>query len=245
MSINRVAVIGAGVMGSQICQVLATNGFRVVLRDINDEQLETGMNRITDGPFGLKKAVDRGLMSVAEMEETLGRISTTLDLATACEGVDMAIEVVPEDIGLKIDIFKQLDEVAPPDTILASNTAGLPITALAHATNRKEKVIGWHWFQPCSVMKLAEIVVHPGTSDETVLAITEAAEKAKKIPVVVKDQPLVWGFVGNRINRAVRKEAAAIVAEGIASEEDVDAIMKHGFRWPMGPFEMQGSRTMK
>lgn len=136
-------------------------------------------------------------------------------------------------------MFRQLDALCPEHTILTSNTAGLSLAALAAATDRPEKVLGWHWFQPCAVMRLAEIIVHDETSDAACDAVVAAAEQCNKNPVVVKDQQMVWGFVGNRINRAVRIEAARIVAEGLATEDQVDAIMKDGFRWPMGPFEMQ------
>lgn len=245
MQIKAVTVIGSGVMGSQISQVLASRGFSILMHDVNETQLQSAMDRIEHGPFGLRKGVDRGLFSEEDVNQALGRITPTTNLIQACQEADMVLEVVPEDIGLKIDIFRQVDKVAPAHAILASNTAGLPITALAHATDRQDQVIGWHWFQPCSVMKLAELVVHPGTSAETRDLVIEAAKRAGKNPVVVKDFPQVWGFVGNRINRAVRQEAAQIVSEGIASKDDVDTIMRDGFRWPMGPFEMQGMGSKK
>lgn len=234
--IETVAVIGAGVMGAQIGQVLAATGFTVQLHDVSAEQLKSALERIEHDRFGLRKAAERGKLTDEQVDQALARITTTTDLGRACQKVDLAIEAVPEDIGLKIDVFRRLDELTPPHAILSSNTAGLPITALAHAIDRPGQVIGWHWFQPCAVMRLAELIVHEGTSDETTETITRATEKAGKVPVVVKDQPLVWGFVGNRINFAARAEARKIVEEGIATKEQVDTIMREGFRWPMGPF---------
>ena len=245
MEIRSVAIVGSGVMGSQIGQVLATAGFDVVLHDVSTAQLAGGRERIEHGRFGLCRGVARGKLPAAEAEAALGRIRTTSDLAEACRAADLIVEAVPEDIGLKIAVFRRLDELAPPHAILASNTAGLSITALAQATDRPAQVIGWHWFQPCAVMKLAEVVVHPGTSSETLDTLLAAARRAGKNPVVVKDQPLTWGFVGNRINRAVRQEAARIVAEGIATPEQVDQIMRDGFGWPMGPFELQRGDALR
>jgi 3-hydroxyacyl-CoA dehydrogenase len=150
------------------------------------------------------------------------------------------IEAVPEQMDVKVKVFRTLDIVARPDTILASNTAGLSITALAHATARPELVLGWHWAAPCAVMKLAEIAVHRDTSRETVDAVVAAAARCGKNPQVINDQPLVWGFVANRIMLQARREARRVVAEGIATPEQVDAIMKDCFRWPVGPFEGMG-----
>jgi len=226
-------------MGSQIAQVVATGGFNVRLYDIDEQQLERAMETIKNGRFGLQSGVDRGKLTEEDMYAALERIVPVHDLEQACADADMIIEAVPEDIKLKIRVFRQLDKLCPEHTTLTSNTAGLSLAALAAATDRPEKVLGWHWFQPCSVMKLAEIIVHDETSDEATQLVVETAQKCGKNPQVVKDQQMWWGFVGNRINRAVRIEAARIVAEGLATEEQVDAIMKDGFRWPMGPFEMQ------
>jgi 3-hydroxybutyryl-CoA dehydrogenase len=236
--IENVAIVGAGVMGAQIGQVLAASGFDITLHDVSESQLDAALERIEHSRFGLRKGVERGKITSEQVDEALARISTTTDLGRACQNADLVIEAVPEEIGLKIDVFRRLDELAPPHAILASNTAGLPITALAHAIDRPGQVIGWHWFQPCAVMRLAELITHDGTFEETRDAVVRAAEKAGRVPVVVKDQPMIWGFVGNRINRAVRVEAARIVEEGIATEEQVNTIMKEGFRWPMGPFEL-------
>lgn len=234
--ISTAAVIGAGVMGSAIAQVLAMGGCRVQLHDISQEALDSAMQKIEHGRFGLRRGVELGKVSPEQVGATLDRLVPTTDFAAACAGVDLVIEAVFEDLALKIEVFRKLDAATPGHAILASNTSGFPCAALAAATDRPERVIVWHWFQPATVMKLAEIVVHKGTAPETTEAIVALARRCGKNPQVVKDTDRTWGFVGNRINRAARQEAQRIVAEGIATEEQVDAIMRDGFRWPMGPF---------
>jgi 3-hydroxyacyl-CoA dehydrogenase len=245
MEIRTVAIIGAGVMGAQIGQVLAIGGRAVRLHDVDAGQLDTARERIEHDRFGLRMAVERGKLTADQAAAALGRITTTADLAAACADADLVVEAVPEDIGLKVRVFRHLDRVAPPRAILASNTAGLPIAALAYATDRPEQVLGWHWFQPCAVMRAVEIVVHDGVASESRDALGALSVACGKRPQVVRDQPLVWGFVANRINRAVRLEAARIVAEGIATEEQVDALMRDGFRWAMGPFELMRGGSLK
>lgn len=245
MEIRNVAVVGAGVMGAQIGQVLAASGYTVRLHDVSADQLSTALVRIEHDRFGLRKAVERGRLTAEQVETALRQITTTADLAAACADADLVVEAVPEDVGLKVRVFRHLDRLAPQRAILASNSAGLPIAAMAYATDRPEKVLGWHWFQPCAVMPLVEVVVHDGVATETRDAMIEVSTRCGKRPQVIRDQPLVWGFVGNRINRVVRLEAARIVAEGIATEEQVDAVMRDGFRWPMGPFELMKGRSLK
>ena len=244
MDIQRIGVIGAGVMGAQIAQVVATGGHTVHLFDISNDQLETAMQRIEHGRFGLRAAVERGKLTEAAMHATLERIIPVQEMEAACSDADLVIEAVPEDLKLKIRIFRRLDAVCPEQTILTSNTAGLPIAALAGATDRPEQVLGWHWFQPCAVMKLAELVTHDETGNAALEAVTACAERSGRVVVTVRDQQMTWGFVGNRINRAVRLEAARIVDEGLATREQVDTIMREGFRWPMGPFELQGGGSL-
>ncbi len=135
-------------------------------------------------------------------------------------------------------MFRDLDRIAPPETILASNTSGLPIAALAAATDRPGLVIGWHWASPAPVMKLAEIAVTPETSAATIATVTAAAQRCGKHPVVVKDNPMAWGFVANRVYFAMVREAQRVVDEGIATRAEVDQLMMDCFRWPSGPFGM-------
>jgi 3-hydroxybutyryl-CoA dehydrogenase len=243
MEVRTIAVIGAGVMGHGITQVLATAGYDVHLYDIRAEALTAALERIEHGRYGLLRAVERGKLPDAQVEAILARITPTTDLAAACAGVDLAIEAVPEDLGMKVRTFRQLDLLAPPRAILASNTSGFPIVGLANATNRPEHVIGWHWSSPVPAMRLAEIAVHPATADEVCDTVVEVAMRAGKNPVVIKDTPRHWGFVSNRILMTVVQEARQIVAEGLATPEQVDEILKDCFRWPVGPFEMTGGRT--
>jgi 3-hydroxyacyl-CoA dehydrogenase len=243
LEIQTVAVTGVGVMGAVIAQVFAVSGYQVRMHDISQERLTWAQDRIENHRYGLRRAVEIGKLTEQGLEETLGRLSGTTNLEEACDGVDLGMEVVPEDIALKIRVFRDFDRLTPPHAILASNTAGLPITGLAAATDRPEKVIGWHWFQPASVMKLAEIIVHRQTSDETRDSIVAMAERCRKNAVVVNDQPAdpdtvpVWGFVANRIMLATREEARKVIDEGIATLDQVNQIMVDGFRWPIGPLE--------
>lgn len=242
--IRTVAVFGAGVMGAGIAQALAVGGCAVRLTDISPEAIRAGMERIEHGRFGIARAVARGKLPAAEAEAALARITGVENDAAACDGADAVVEAVPEDLTLKCSLFRRIDVLAPPHAILASNTAGLPITALAWASGRPDRVVGWHWAQPAPIMRLAEIITHPACAPTTVELICEVAARCGKNPVVIQDQPEIWGFVANRINRAVRIEAARVVAEGIATEDQVDIIMKDCFRWPMGPFEMQRPGSM-
>lgn len=243
MEVRTIAMIGAGVMGHGIAQVLATAGYDLRLYDVRDEALTAALERIERGRYGLRGAVTRGKLAEEQVAPILARIAPTTDLATACANVDLVIEAVPEDLGLKVRIFRQLDALAPPRAILASNTSGFPIVGLAYATNRPERVIGWHWSSPVPAMRLAEIAVHHATADDVRDTIVEVAARAGKNPVVIKDTPRHWGFVANRILMAVTREARQIVAEGIATPEQVDDLVKDCFRWPVGPFEMTGGRT--
>jgi 3-hydroxyacyl-CoA dehydrogenase len=232
-------------MGAGIAQSLAVAGYRVRLFDTSADALDGGMRRIEHGRFGLARAAERGKLSPADAWAARARIEPVRDDAAACDDVDAVVEAVPEDLALKCAVFRRLAALVPARAVLASNTAGLPITALAWATPQPERVIGWHWAQPAPLMRLAEIIVHDRTAPETIDIVSALARRCGKNPVVIRDQPEVWGFVANRINRAVRLEAARVVQEGVATEDQVDTIMKDCFRWPMGPFEMQRPGSME
>ncbi|WP_419941274.1 3-hydroxyacyl-CoA dehydrogenase family protein [Candidatus Palauibacter sp.] len=236
--IRRAAVVGAGLMGAGIAQVLALGGLEVVMNDLGDEALDRAAKRIEHGRFGIRKGVEIGKVDAAVAEGALGRLSGTTDLSEAVADADLVIEAVYEDFQLKARLFRQLDEAAPPHAILASNTSGFSIGALAGATDRPERVIGWHWATPASVIRVAEIVVHRGTADAVRDAVVALARRCGKNPEVVQDQPLAWGFVANRVFSAAMREAREIVAEGVATPEQVDRLMKDCYRWPAGPFEM-------
>lgn len=233
----KIGVLGAGVMGGGIAQVCALAGDDVVCYDIAPSALDEARAHVTTGRFGLDGAVTRAKVTRDQADVALARI-TFSDSFEAAANTDLVIEAVPERIDLKIRVFRDLDRVAPEQTILASNTSGLPIAALAAATDRPDRVIGWHWASPAPVMKLAEIVVTRETSEATIATVTDAAKRCGKHPIVVKDNPMEWGFVANRVYFAMVREAQRVVDEGIASRADVDQLMMDCFRWPSGPFGM-------
>jgi 3-hydroxybutyryl-CoA dehydrogenase len=233
----KIGVLGAGVMGGGIAQVCALGGDDVVCYDIAPAALDDARTHVTTGRFGLDGAVARGKSTREQADAALSRITFTSSFDDAAH-TDLVIEAVPERIDVKIRVFRDLDRLAPPGTILASNTSGLPISALAAATDRPDRVIGWHWASPAPVMKLAEVVVTPQTSAATIATVTDAATRYGKHPVVVKDNPMEWGFVANRVYFAMVREAQRVVDEGIATRAEVDQLMVDCFRWPSGPFGM-------
>lgn len=233
----RIGVLGAGVMGSGIAQVTAIAGHDTVCYDVDPGALERGRAHLTTGRFGVESAVTRGKLTREEADAASARVTFTDRLEDAA-ATDLVIEAVPERLDLKIAVFRDLDRLAPPATILASNSSGLPITALAAATERPDRVIGWHWASPAPVMKLAEIVVTPMTSEPTIATVRETARACGKNPIVVQDNPMAWGYVANRVYFAMVREASRVVQEGIATHEEVDQLMVDTFRWPTGPFGM-------
>ncbi|HEX5460412.1 MAG TPA: 3-hydroxyacyl-CoA dehydrogenase family protein [Steroidobacteraceae bacterium] len=233
----QMTVIGSGVMGSGIAQVLAVSGLRVSLYDVDPAALHRARTIIEDGAFGMRASIQRGKLSMEDFELARARVRYCTDLGEACAAAECAIEAIPEDLPAKLKLFRQLDVLAPKEAILTTNTAGLPIAAMAYATTRPQAVLGWHWAQPCIVIRLAEIIVHQETSPAAVAQVVQLARRCGKNPHVIKDQPREWGFVVNRIMLKVRQEAQKIVDEGVATPEQVDALMKDCFRWPVGIFE--------
>jgi len=224
-------------MGGGIAQVCAIAGYDVVCYDIAPDALTAAHEHATTGRFGLDSAVTRGKLTRQDADAALARISFTHEFDDAAH-TDLVIEAVPERIDVKVRVFRDLDRACPPETILASNTSGLPIAALAAATDRPGKVIGWHWASPAPVMKLAEIVVTRDTSDATIATVKDAAARCGKNPIVVKDNPMEWGFVANRVYFAMVREAQRVVDEGVATRDEVDQLMIDCYRWPSGPFGM-------
>ena len=233
----RVSVLGAGVMGSGIAQVTAIAGYPTVVYDIDAAALDTGRDHVARGRFGIAGAVERGKITQVDADAALARLRFT-DSFDEAAAVDLVIEAVPEKLDLKIRVFRDLDRAAPEHTILASNTSGFPIAALAAATDRPDRVIGWHWASPAPVMKLAEIVRTQSTGAETIATIEAMAARCGKNPIVVNDAPTSWGFVANRIYFTMVREALRVVDEGVATREQVDQLMTDCFRWPAGPFGM-------
>ncbi|MCA1040224.1 3-hydroxybutyryl-CoA dehydrogenase [Bacillus infantis] len=231
MEVKTVMVIGAGQMGSGIAQVCAQAGYEVLLNDLKAEYIERGLGVIKKN---LSRQVSKERMTEAEMEEVLHRLQPSDNLEDAGR-VDLVIEAAVENIEIKADIFKRLDGIAPEHAILASNTSSLPITEIAAATKRPEKVIGMHFMNPVPVMKLVEIIRGLATADEVYTAIEEMTHKLGKVPVEVNDFP---GFVSNRILMPMINEAIYTLYEGVAEKEAIDEVMKLGMNHPMGPLTL-------
>jgi 3-hydroxyacyl-CoA dehydrogenase len=234
---RRVAVIGAGIMGAGIAQSLAQAGYPVFCQDIDDAQLKEAEELCQTGRYGFERGVERGKITREQADRAKELLRFTTDLGEAVESADVVIESVPEDLGLKVKVFRQVDESAPAGAVIASNTSGSPLVAMAAATNRPDKVIGWHWASPPPVRPFAEIAVTPLTSEETIATITEMATACGKNPVVVKENPRTWGFVANRIIVSMYREALRVVEEGLATQEQIDRLLVDGWAWPNGPFK--------
>ncbi|MBI0378951.1 3-hydroxyacyl-CoA dehydrogenase family protein [Streptomyces rhizosphaericus] len=226
---KKLAVIGAGLMGSGIAQVSAQAGWDVVLRDVTDEALRRGTDTIR---ASYDKFVAKGKLAAEEAERALGRITTTTDLDAAADA-DVVVEAVFEKVEVKREIFRTLDELVKDDTILASNTSAIPITKIAAATRRPERVVGTHFFSPVPMMRLCELVRGHKTSDETLAAAREFAEGVGKTCIVVNRD--VAGFVTTRLISALVVEAAKLYESGVATAEDIDTACKLGFGHAMGP----------
>jgi 3-hydroxybutyryl-CoA dehydrogenase len=239
---ERIGVIGSGVMGSGIAQVLAVSGHAVWCYDVDEAALARARESVATGRFGVRSSVERGKLSEEAAAAALDRLHFTLDRDEAL-ATDVIIEAIPEQLDLKLRFWHEIDQLAPEAAIFASNSSGFPIAAIAAVTQRPERVIGWHWASPAPVMKLAEIVRGPDTSEATVETIVRLASNAGKNPVVVGDTTRAWGYVANRVYAAMAREANNVVAEGIATREQVDQLMMDCFRWPSGPFGMARGAT--
>ncbi len=232
MEIKKIGVVGAGIMGRGIAQVASQTGCDVVMRDIEMRFVEGGIKKIDSF---LSKSVEKGKIDTKEKDAIMGRIKGTLDMADL-KDVDFVVEAVIEDLELKKNVFKELDELCRPDVVLATNTSSMSITEIGVSTKRPDKVCGMHFFNPAPLMRLVEVIRGYSTSDETIKTATELAQKMGKTTVEVKkDSP---GFIVNRILIPHFLEAIRIVEEGIASIEDVDKAVKNGLNYPMGPFEL-------
>jgi 3-hydroxybutyryl-CoA dehydrogenase len=230
--IKKVTVIGIGAMGSGIAYVAAWNGYTVHVRDINQEFVDQGMNRIRQS---VMTGVDKKKLTPPEGEKILKNISATTELEEAAKDADLTIEAVFENMDVKKEVFSELDSICPDHTILASNTSTLSITEIASATDRPGQVIGMHFFNPVPAMKLVEIVVGDKTSDDTYTQTKEFGKSLGKTTVKATDSP---GFIVNRILLPTLNEAMKIADQGIATKEDVDKAMMLGANFPMGPFQL-------
>jgi 3-hydroxybutyryl-CoA dehydrogenase len=244
MTIETIGVVGGGVMGSGIAQALAVGGAKVTIRDVNDEMIAKSRSTVAEGRYGLERGVERGKTTRADADAALSRLSWTTDIAGLAK-VDLIIEAVPEDLELKRRVFGELDRVVHAGAIFASNTSGLAISDLNKAVSetRRSCFIGMHFFSPAPVMKLVEIIHAPETSEDTIAAIEEMCARAGKATVRVKDAPGRYGFIANRIYFAAVREAQKVLAEGLATPEDINKAMVMGFNWPVGPLAMMEGAT--
>ena len=231
MEVKSVAVIGAGTMGNGIAQVVAASGISVVMTDINDAGLKRGLDAIGKS---LERLVSKQKLSATDRTALLGRIRTTTRLEDIAD-CDVVVEAATENVDLKLKIFADLDRLAKPAAILASNTSSISLTRIAGTTRRPSQVIGMHFFNPVPVMPLVELIRALQTSDTTYQAIKALTEKLGKSPVEVKNSP---GFVGNRILLPMLNEAVYCLHEGLATAEDIDSVMKLGMGHPMGPLAL-------
>jgi 3-hydroxybutyryl-CoA dehydrogenase len=232
MEIKKICVLGAGLMGSGIAQISAEAGYEVSMRDIEDRFVQGGLNIIKKN---YERAISKGKMTKDQVDALLSKVKGTLDIAEAVKGAQVVIEAVIENIDLKKQVYKELDQLCAKDTILATNTSGLSITEIASMTKRPEKVIGMHFFNPVPVMKLVEIIKGQSTSEETFAVIRALSEKLGKTPITVNEAP---GFAVNRILVPMINEAIFVLQEGIASAEDIDKGMVLGANHPIGPLAL-------
>lgn len=232
MNMKKIAVIGAGTMGNGIAHVFAQTGFQVALIDVSQEQLDKALATITKN---FDRQIAKGTIGSEVKEMALGNIKTHFSLASGVRDADLIVEAATENIELKLKIFREMDEHAPTDCILASNTSSISITKIASVTNRPQKVIGMHFMNPVPVMKLVEIINGYATAKEVSDTIFELSKKLGKIPCVVNDYP---GFIANRILMPMINEAIYSLYEGVAGVEEIDTVMKLGMAHPMGPLQL-------
>jgi 3-hydroxybutyryl-CoA dehydrogenase len=219
-------------MGAGIAQVCSQAGFQVSMRDIEQRFVDGGFRRIREP---LTKRVEKGKMTREELERIVGNIHGTTSVAEAAKGAQVVIEAVVEDMATKQAVFREVDQLCPPEVVFASNTSSLSITEMASATGRPDRVVGMHFFNPAPVMKLVEVIRGSETSDETFGFARELAVKLGKEPVDVKEAP---GFVVNRLLVPMMNEAFNLLQEGVATAEDIDKAMRLGTNLPMGPLEL-------
>ncbi|MCP2503485.1 MAG: 3-hydroxyacyl-CoA dehydrogenase NAD-binding domain-containing protein, partial [Candidatus Thalassarchaeaceae archaeon] len=231
MTIEHIAIIGAGQMGNGIAQVSSCAGYKVTMIDIKQEFVEKGMQTIEKS---LSKLVAKGRMTEEEAQQALSRISTSTENSSAADA-DLVVEAIPEVLSYKTALFEQLDSFCKPETILATNTSSISIDAIASATNRPDRVIGMHFMNPVPIMKLVEIINGSNTSDEVNAEVVNAADKMGKTALSCNDSP---GFISNRILCPMINEAILALEEGVAEPEAIDGIMKLGMNHPIGPLAL-------
>tara|TARA_R100000322_G_scaffold169747_1_gene142809 strand:- start:3966 stop:4853 length:888 start_codon:yes stop_codon:yes gene_type:complete len=229
---KNIAVIGAGTMGNGIAHTFAQFGYKVQLIDISEASLKRGMDTITKN---LDRMVAKEKITEEDKQNTLDNLYTTTSIAKGVEYAGLVVEAATENVDLKLNIFKELDEVCPDDTILATNTSSISITQIGAVTSRPDQVIGMHFMNPVPVMKLVEIIRGYNTSDDVTNTIMELSKKLNKIPVEVNDYP---GFVANRILMPMINESIETLYNGVAGVYEIDTVMKLGMAHPMGPLQL-------
>ena len=229
---KNIAVIGAGTMGNGIAHTFAQKGFTVKLIDISEKSLDKGMATIAGN---LDRMVSKGTITEADKLATIGNIITYTDIKDGVAGADLVVEAATENVTLKLDIFKKLNEYCEPETILATNTSSISITQIGAVVSHPERVIGMHFMNPVPIMKLVEIIRGYNTSDEVTKTIMEMSTKLGKTPVEVNDYP---GFVANRILMPMINESVETLYNGVAGVYEIDTVMKLGMAHPMGPLQL-------
>ncbi|MEP5615316.1 MAG: 3-hydroxyacyl-CoA dehydrogenase NAD-binding domain-containing protein, partial [Flavobacteriaceae bacterium] len=229
---RTIAIIGAGTMGNGIAHVFAQNGFQVHLIDVAQTSLDKGMATITKN---LDRMLSKESITSKEKENTLSNIATFINLKEGVSNADLVIEAATENLDIKLQVFRDLDEICKANTILATNTSSISITQIAAVTNRPEKVIGMHFMNPVPIMKLVEVIRGYSTSNEVTQTIMELAIRLGKTPTEVHDYP---GFVANRILMPMLNEAIETLYNGVAGVQEIDTVMKLGMAHPMGPLQL-------
>ncbi|MCB0532373.1 MAG: 3-hydroxybutyryl-CoA dehydrogenase [Lewinellaceae bacterium] len=229
---QKISVIGGGTMGNGIAHVFAQNGFNVTLVDIASDVLDKALASITKN---LDRQINKGTLTEADKQATLKRIHPMTDMKEGVANADLVVEAATENVGLKLKIFTDLDQFAPKNAVLATNTSSISITKIAAATKRPDKVIGMHFMNPVPVMKLVEVIRGYATTDEVTSSIMELSRQLGKVPVEVNDYP---GFVANRILMPMINEAIYSLYEGVSGVEEIDTVMKLGMAHPMGPLQL-------
>ena len=232
VEIRKVGIVGAGAMGSGIAQVCAQTGWETVLYDAFPESLEKGEESIL---IFWKRGIEKGKTSEVEVSSWKANLSTSSDIEEASRGMDLIIEAVPEKIELKKSVFRELERLAPKESVLATNTSGLSISEIASVIETSGRFVGMHFFNPVPLMPLLEIVRHGETSEETIAISKEVGESLGKTTILVNDVP---GFATSRLGVVLGNEAIRMLSEGVASASDIDTAMKLGYRHPMGPLEL-------
>jgi 3-hydroxybutyryl-CoA dehydrogenase len=232
MDIRKVAVIGAGTMGNGIAHVFAQNGFDVALIDVSAEQLDKALANISRN---FDRQIAKGSIDASAKDEAISRIRTVTTIAEGVKDAQLVVEAATENTELKLAIFRQIDEHAPADSVLASNTSSISITKIASVTSRPQQVIGMHFMNPVPVMKLVEIINGYATKEEVAETIVDLSRQLGKTPCVVNDYP---GFIANRILMPMINEAIYSLYEGVAGVEEIDTVMKLGMAHPMGPLQL-------